>query len=549
MEAAAPRRLLFLVFLGALLFFLAGTWTHSLFDSDEPRFAEASRDMLARGDLLLPMLNGEPRLDKPVLVYWGQMIGYSLFGVGETGARFPSALGLALAVMLTVRMATRMSGLRAGLLAGLVLATSLQAGVSGRASTADGLLLGCVMLALDALHRRVRGERTFATWLAFWVAFGLCGLAKGPPGQVVPIVAGIGAFRLLRPEERGRALAGATAGFFLATAIVLAWAIPVDLRTDGGIFRVALGEHVLSRAGGGVSGHGGWAPWWFLYYVVSVPISFFPWSAWLPNAWRRWRDTGIDPRDRTFLAWWIAGTLLVFTAVIGKRPHYVLPALPALAMLVGGAISAGRGRPSRAGTWLVTAMFAAATLGFAYVSTKPGFPDLRHGGIVLLLALVVPLLRMVGPRRSARTAVPAAVLVSATLFAVLLFWVLPALERHRLVPRAAAALAEAAPPGTRRVVMDFRPDGLVYDSQRDADGRRTTETTVPLEHVTRGKPLLELLRSGKPVAVVMTEERHDRILEAQGLDRLPATLAWEGTGFFAKKSEWETVRIYVAPER
>jgi len=383
----APRRILLLVFAGALLFFLAGTGTHSLFDSDEPRFAEASRDMLVRGDLLLPMLNGEPRLDKPILVYWGQMAGYLVFGVGESGARFPSAAGLALAVMLTVRIGTRMSGLRGGLFAGLILATCLQAGVSGRASTADGLLLGCVMLALDALHRRVRGERTIGTWLAFWVAFGLCGLAKGPPGQVVPIIAGIGAFRLVRPGERGRAIAGAAGGFLLAAGIVLAWAIPVDAATDGGIFRVALGKHVLSRAGGGVAGHGGWAPWWLLYYAVSVPLSFLPWAFWLPAAFRRWRDVGIDPRDRTFLAWWIAGTLLLFTLVIGKRPHYVLPVLPALALLTGGAIAAGR------------------------------------------------------PRRT----VPVAAAASVVLFAAVLFGALPMLERRRLVPRVAAALAEAAP--------------------------------------------------------------------------------------------------------
>jgi len=72
---------------------------------------------------------------------------------------------------------------------------------------------------------------------------------------------------------------------------------------------------------------------------------------------------------------------------------------------------------------------------------------------------------------------------------------------------------------------------------------------VTLDRIDLGKPLLARLLSGEPVAVVMTKERHDRILAAQGLDRLPATLAWEGTGWYVKKSEEETVRIYVAPER
>jgi 4-amino-4-deoxy-L-arabinose transferase-like glycosyltransferase len=330
------------------------------------------------------------------------------------------------------------------------------------------------------------------TWLQLWLGFALCGLAKGPPGWVTPIAAGIGAWLCVRRGERARRLPGSALGFLLAVGLVLAWAIPVDARTGGGIFRVALGKHVIDRAGGGVAGHGGWAPWWFLYYFGTVLLSFFPWSLWFRGAWRRWRGTELDPRDRTLLGWWIGGTFLVFTLVIGKRPHYVMPILPALAVLVGGALATARSaRTAR----LVT---------------------VAAGAVVVL-------------------------------FFALMFGVLPQIERQRLVPRVARKLAEVAPPGARRIVVDFRPDGLTFYSQRDADGRLTTERTVPLEHVTRGKEIVALLRSGEPVAVVLTWDRRTEIRRFQGLDRLPGRLAWQELGWYAKKSEYQRVAIYVAP--
>jgi 4-amino-4-deoxy-L-arabinose transferase-like glycosyltransferase len=546
-ETTAPPRTVLLVFLIALLWFLAGTGTHSLFDSDEPRFAEASRDMMVRGDAMLPMLNGEPRLDKPILVYWLQILGYFLFGVGEVGARFPSALGLALAVAMTVRIGARIFGGTAGLLAGVVLATCLQANVTGRASTADGLLLGCVVVTIDALHRRVRGEKTVGTWLALWLGVAACGLAKGPPGWVAPGMAGIGAFLLIRRGDRLRGLAGGAAGVLLAIGLVLAWAIPVDLRTDGGIFSVALGKHVVGRAGGGVAGHGGWAPWWFLYYFGTVLLSFFPWSAWLPNAWRRWRDFGLDPRDRALLGWWIAGTFLLFTLVIGKRPHYVLPMFPALAVLVGGALVAGPARLTKTGSGFLLVVLVGSAAVEAHILTGTGFRGTFPGLFLLEFALLVLILSLASRPRETARAVTLAVGLVVVLFGGLMFLVLPGLERHRLVPQVAAALADAAPPGTKRVIVDFRPDGLTFYSQRDADGRLTTESTVVIERVALGKPLLALLRSGERVAVVMTEERRDRILQVQGLERLPGRPVWRGVGWYAKKSEWETVVIHVSP--
>ena len=70
-----------------------------LIDRDEPRFAEASREMIERGDYIVPHFNNQVRLDKPPLTYWAQTASYFLFGQNDFAARFPSALAAALTAL------------------------------------------------------------------------------------------------------------------------------------------------------------------------------------------------------------------------------------------------------------------------------------------------------------------------------------------------------------------------------------------------------------------------------------------------------------------
>ena len=63
-----------------------------LFDFDEGAFAEATREMLQKGDFFSTWLNGNPRFDKPILIYWLQAVSVTIFGFNEWAFRFPSAL-------------------------------------------------------------------------------------------------------------------------------------------------------------------------------------------------------------------------------------------------------------------------------------------------------------------------------------------------------------------------------------------------------------------------------------------------------------------------
>src|ERR1041385_8762750 len=85
-----------ILFFGCIVFHIAGTWSLPLIDRDEPRFAEASREMIQRGDYVVPYFNNQLRLDKPPLTYWAQTVSYRMFGQNDFAARLPSAVAAAL---------------------------------------------------------------------------------------------------------------------------------------------------------------------------------------------------------------------------------------------------------------------------------------------------------------------------------------------------------------------------------------------------------------------------------------------------------------------
>src|SRR5690242_18173831 len=111
-----------------------------LFDVDEGAFSEATLEMFQRGDFLSTYLNGEPRYDKPILIYWLQAVSVSLLGVSELAFRLPSALCASLWVALTFAFARRQFGAGQALVAAGIMGTSLGVYIIGRAATADALL-------------------------------------------------------------------------------------------------------------------------------------------------------------------------------------------------------------------------------------------------------------------------------------------------------------------------------------------------------------------------------------------------------------------------
>src|SRR5437667_578880 len=136
-----------LLFFGGSLFHLAGTWNLPLIDRDEPRFAEASREMIERGDYVVPYFNNHFRFDKPPLTYWAQIASYKIFGENDFAARFPSAIAAALVALSIFGWGTRIGGIRVGWWSAIIFALSLQTFLHAKAAVADMWLVLFVTLA------------------------------------------------------------------------------------------------------------------------------------------------------------------------------------------------------------------------------------------------------------------------------------------------------------------------------------------------------------------------------------------------------------------
>lgn len=312
-----------------LLAFLLRLGGAPLFDVDEGAFSEATREMFERGDFLFTYLNGAPRFDKPILVYWLQSIGYLIFGVSEWAFRLPSAVAAIVWSYATYFFARRRVGEDAALLALAVACTALGPFAIGRAATADGLLNCLLALTLFDVWRHLESGRR-APLLRAFVWIGLGALTKGPVALIVP-----GTVSLLYCASRGEwkiwfRTVFNPLGLLILAAIAAPWyayayALHGQDFIDGFIMR-----HNVQRFSGSLEGHGGSA----FYYLIAVPLLLLPWSGLFFNALARVRSDVNDPLRRFLWIWF--GFVLAFFSLSGtKLPHYVLYGCTPLFILIG----------------------------------------------------------------------------------------------------------------------------------------------------------------------------------------------------------------------
>ncbi|MCX7800956.1 MAG: glycosyltransferase family 39 protein [Fimbriimonadales bacterium] len=335
---------------------LLGFWATGLFDLDEGFYAAVVGEMNRRGDWITPWYNGRPWFEKPILLYWLAKPAVSVFGE-VWGPRLPSvACSLALAALLW-RTGSSRFGVRAGFWAAAVFGTSLLAvGLSRMMMTDVPMALAfsaCLVLFWESLQGR--------PWLRPWAAvcLGLAVLAKGPvAGALFLLIAGWTWWRQpeLRPGFRG-GWGWSVAAF---AAVVALWYLPAWLVHREEFVRKFLVEQNLARFGGGDEAHK--VPFWpgLVYFLPVLLVGMFPWSLWIPASWPR--GGSADPFLR-YCAAWAAVVFAFFTLSGSKLPHYVLPAVPPLALLVGA--RAGRQDWPAAAAWAASvAAFGLANWAF-----------------------------------------------------------------------------------------------------------------------------------------------------------------------------------------
>jgi 4-amino-4-deoxy-L-arabinose transferase-like glycosyltransferase len=336
-----------ILFFGCVLFHIAGTWSLPLIDRDEPRFAEASREMIQRHDYVVPHFNNWLRLDKPPLAYWAQTLSYRVFGENDFAARFPSAVAAALLALSIPVRGQRIGGEGVGWRAAIIFTLCLQTFIHAKAAVADMWLALFVSTAhwsgLELLRDGLTNpqnqtwhltRRKLHWWFFFYISLALGFLAKGPIAWT-PLLT-VGCTRFYAPNlQVGRRFKFVRGGL-LTLAIIAAWAIPALIRTHGEFLRIGIGRNVIGRSLGAMEGHGANSLAGYILllplYFVTVFASFFPWSIKLPSLLKKlWRER--DNID-SYLFSGVAIIFIIFSLIKTKLPHYTLPAFGLLSLLL-----------------------------------------------------------------------------------------------------------------------------------------------------------------------------------------------------------------------
>lgn len=334
----ASRNYLFL-FLFSLLMTISGLAAMPPLDRDEPRFVQATKQMAETGDYVDIRFQERSRYQKPIGIYWLQSAAVALSGEGAEAPiwvyRLVSALGIAIAVVATAWTGANLFGANAGLAAGLVMAAIFATAFEGRDAKTDAMLLACCVAAQGALAQIYTSSRrnevvgSHLPWI-FWVAQGAAILIKGP---IAPLLSALTVAVLFAFERDWRWLSKlkAARGLALALLIVLPWLVLITWKSGGAFLQQAIGKDMLGKVAQGEQSHGLPPGFYVLTYSLFMwPFGLIAVGAGL-QALNRLRD---DPRLRFCLAWYIPFWLL-FELIPTKLPHYVLPAYPGMALMVG----------------------------------------------------------------------------------------------------------------------------------------------------------------------------------------------------------------------
>lgn len=342
-----------------------GSHMTPLFDTDEPRYAQAAREMMERNDWVLPTFNGQPRYAKPVLFYWLLIVAYKLFGVNEFAARFWSGVA-AIAIALTLCLALKQAfGWETGLTASLFWLTSLGTLVFAHAAITDMVLTAFMAGATVAFWLGVQtGNPAWFFFASMLSAFAV--LTKGPVGVVLPVaIFSAASFLVYRPVFNSVSLRRSTLTaigcVFLFLAIALPWYVAVNMRTNGEFLRQFLFVENVQRYA-----QSGKLPLWAhaVYFPLTAFVLGFPWSS--LGVWALGKVRGLLGKQRDWLTLfrvWAILPVLVFTFSKTKNPQYVLLSVPALTALaaIWLAVSSPDERRSRI-SWGVAAVIASTLL-------------------------------------------------------------------------------------------------------------------------------------------------------------------------------------------
>ncbi|BCM24732.1 ArnT family glycosyltransferase [Methyloradius palustris] len=301
-----------------------------LTDVDEGAFAEASREMLSRGDFISPWLLDAPRFDKPALIHWLQIASMQVFGINAFGARLPSALAGLLWLFVVAQWSKDIAA-RVGVSGnaryfGLLIAmTSIAVPAISRVATADALLNGLLAVSLYFLWRALLAVddaslKKYGRLTAIFIALGL--LTKGPIAVLVPAAASFLTVLVVPSRFKNwRKVAFDPIAWTLVIGIALPWYV-LQYQAQGMAFiQGFFGKHNLGRYTGTMLGFSGG----FWYYPAWMLVSLLPWIPLLFRTLAELLFKRSSPLRQSVatLLWVLPLFVLVFFSFSAtKLPHY-----------------------------------------------------------------------------------------------------------------------------------------------------------------------------------------------------------------------------------
>ena len=444
-QSKLAKRGWLLLFLSIAGFYVWGLAVLPLAGPDEPLYSEVAREMFLRHDFVTPTLGGHTWFEKPSLLYWMMMAGYRVFGVGEHAARIGPALSGLLTGVFVYWIGTTIESLRAAavsLLNGetrrteprrdslarwstLIWLSSLGAMIFSRAASFDIVITMALTGALaffvvwyvrsaasaglpPRLPRQGSapaseppptapgvagndvGIKRASAWLllGFYFSVGVSLLAKGLIGIVIPFAI-ISTYFLLRREMPPRTFVKSLLwGIPLALAVAAVWYGPVIHRHGWKFIDEFIIQHHFARYLTNKYHH----PEPFYFYGPVLIAYSFPWTIFLAAAFisaRRWKWRGGNALDRLrVLAFvWVIVPIIFFSLSGSKLTTYILPVLPAAALLIGDRITQFLGEQRGDTVIRLTGLFliSLAVIGGWYLAH--GFP----GSPVIVVVTALPL--------------------------------------------------------------------------------------------------------------------------------------------------------------
>ncbi|MEY2343244.1 ArnT family glycosyltransferase [Acidithiobacillus sp. IBUN Pt1247-S3] len=461
------------VFVGSFLFFSWGTGNTSLWDIDEPIYAQALKEMMATGNLIVPLFNGHLLPDKPILNYLLMWAGVKIFGLNSFGLRIGSAIVGALLILLLLVMVKKLYNQRVAIISVLITATILHSTIIFRSATPDPLLILTVTASLTFfLYGYLHEEKRYKYLLLMYLAFAFATLDKGPIGFLLPgliIVVFLISQNDLKFLLRDSRLKFGVPLFLLIT---LPWYVAVGIETHGAWDQIFFIQQNIGRFDSSMQGHKG--PWF--YYIISIFLGMLPWSIFFPHllVWLKKNNFFLSEKiskKTLFMMIWAVVWAVFFSFSATKLPSYVWESYPPLAILLAlyfdNRLRSGLENRKildlfSAGLLLVIGLALCLFGGWILPQREPEIPNLVATGLPYLIGGIVAVFFLL---RGKILPAMISIAISAVALSVLLVFVLtPQFNQLKPAQMMGKKISEIQQGNPYRLVAWnwFQPDFLFY---------------------------------------------------------------------------------------